>query len=120
MKKIILTILLFISFQADAKHLHPEHYYQNLWCAAHNGQEEVVLKDGTRVDCVTDTNAIEFDFAKKWAEAHGQAIRYSRLTGKKGGIVLILENPKKEYKYYQNLLLDVKDRNTNIDVWTMP
>ena len=26
------------------------------------GQVEVMLPDGTRCDCVTDTHAIEFDF----------------------------------------------------------
>jgi hypothetical protein len=41
---------------------HPEKWYQQKWCEAHKGQTEVVLPDGTRCDCVTDTHAIEFDF----------------------------------------------------------
>ena len=32
------------------------------WCEAQKGRVEVVLPDGTRCDCVTDTHAIEFDF----------------------------------------------------------
>jgi hypothetical protein len=35
----------------------------------------VVLPDGTRCDCVTDTHAIEFDFGNNWAEAINMSIR---------------------------------------------
>jgi hypothetical protein len=45
-----------------AKREYPEKWYQQKWCEAHKGQVEVVLPDGTRCDCVTDTHAIEFDF----------------------------------------------------------
>jgi hypothetical protein len=54
----------------------------------------VVLPGGTRCDCLTDTHAIEFDFGNKWAEALGQSSYYSLQTGRKPGIVLILENMK--------------------------
>jgi hypothetical protein len=37
-------------------------WYQQKWCEARKGQVEVVLPDGTRCDCLTDTHAIEFDF----------------------------------------------------------
>ena len=47
-----------------AAHRHPEKYYQDKWCAEHNGQAEVVLADKTRADCITATHAIEFDFGK--------------------------------------------------------
>jgi hypothetical protein len=39
---------------------------------AHRGQVEVVLPDGTRCDCLTETHAIEFDFGRGWGEAIGQ------------------------------------------------
>jgi len=65
--------------------------YQEKWCTEHGGQVEVVLPDRTRCDCLTETHAIEFDFGKKWAEAIGQALYYAIQTGKKPGIVLILE-----------------------------
>jgi hypothetical protein len=67
-----------------------ERDYQKAWCDAHGGQMEVVLTDNTRADCVTNTHAIEFDFAPKWAEAIGQALHYAALTGKQPGIVLIM------------------------------
>ena len=49
-------------FWVLAKREHPEKWYQEKWCEAQKGQVEVVLPDGTRCDCVTDTHAIEFDF----------------------------------------------------------
>jgi len=41
---------------------HPEKWYQKKWCEEQKGRIGVVLPDGTRCDCVTDTHAIEFDF----------------------------------------------------------
>lgn len=72
MKRTILT-LMFCAFASSvfAAHLHLEKWYQEKWCAEQNGKAEVVLPDRTRCDCLTDKNAIEFDFGKKWAEAIG-------------------------------------------------
>lgn len=70
---------------------------------AHNGIEEFENKDYTRVDCLTDKYAVEFDFANKWAESIGQALHYQRMTGKKAKVVLILEDPKKEMVYYHRV-----------------
>ena len=89
----IALILLLICTNANAKHLHPEKYYQKIWCENHSGKQEVILPDYTRIDCLTSTHAIEFDFATKWAEAIGQSLHYSNMTNKKAGIVLIIENP---------------------------
>jgi hypothetical protein len=63
-----------------AKREHPEKWYQEKWyqikwCEAHNGQVEVVLPDGTRCDCVTDTHAIEFDFGNNRAEGFDIQVR---------------------------------------------
>lgn len=57
---------------------------------------EYVLPDRTRVDCLTDEYAIEFDFADHWAEAIGQSLHYAEMTNRKPGIVLIIEDPKDE------------------------
>ena len=54
-----------------------------------SGQIEVVLQDRTRVDCLTDTYAIEFDYCPKWAEAIGQSLHYALMTGKQPAIALI-------------------------------
>ena len=72
-------------------HKHSEAAYQEVWCKAHNGIMEYKNRDYTRVDCLTKDNAVEFDFAKKWAESVGQALHYQLMTGKRAKVVLILE-----------------------------
>ncbi len=120
MKKIaIMFILFFLSPSLLlAKREHPEKWYQEEWCEAHKGQVEVVLPDGTRCDCVTDTHAIEFDFGDGWAEAIGQSAYYALQTGKKGGVVLILETMK-DRKYWIRLNTTIEHFNLPIDTWNV-
>ncbi len=102
MKKLLLTILLLsLPVDVQAARLFNEAYYQKKWCA-NKGITEYKLPDNTRVDCLTETHAIEFDFAKKWAESIGQSLHYSRMTGKKPGIVLIIEQPN-DFVYYNRI-----------------
>lgn len=84
-------------------HQHSESSYQHAWCSAHSGIEEYENTDFTRVDCLTDTHAIEFDFAEKWAESIGQALHYSYMTGKKAKVILILEKPEKQMCYFERV-----------------
>ena len=104
MKKLlwILIVLVFTFAKADAKHLYPEKFYQQNWCKEHNGILEYKLIDDTRVDCLTKEYAVEFDFAPKWAEAIGQSLHYARMTGKKAGINLIIED-NSDFKYYHKI-----------------
>ncbi len=69
---------------------------------------EVTLKNGTRCDCITETHAIEIKFAAKWQASVGQSINYSLQTGKRAGIVLILESTK-DQKYWKQLTIAVPD-----------
>ena len=101
---------------ATAKHAHPERWYQERWCAAHGGRSEVVLPDRTRCDCLLKTHAIEHDFGPKWAESIGQALYYSIQTGKRAGVVLILENPK-DRKYWIRLNTVIQHFGLPIDTW---
>lgn len=95
MRETLYALLLALVPPAQAGgHLHPESYYQRLWCDEHDGMAEVRLADGTRADCLTMEHAVEVDFAAKWAEAIGQAQHYARLTGLQPGILLILERPE--------------------------
>jgi len=82
--------------------LYPEKYYQDIWCKEQKGQTEVKLIDDTRIDCLTKTHAIEFDFASKWAEAIGQSLHYSNMTKRNAGIVLIIEKSD-DYKYFNKI-----------------
>ena len=82
------------------------------------GEIEHVLADRTRVDCLTATHAIEYDWGKKWAESLGQALFYSAMTGKKAGIVLIV-NPRTKERYLKRLNKAISDNNLDVDVWTI-
>ena len=75
-------------------HPHNELSYQHAYCSMHNGIEEYELPDKTRIDCLTDEYAIEFDWAKKWAESIGQAKYYAKMTGKKPAVAIIIKSPK--------------------------
>lgn len=116
MTRILPFLFLILPSTLFAAHAHPEKYYQNQWCAEHNGATEYVLEDRTRVDCLTDTHAIEFDFAPKWAESVGQSLYYALKTGKKPGVVLILEKPEKDTRHLRRLKALAK--KYNITVWT--
>ncbi len=91
--------------------------YQNIWCGVNNGEKEVVLPDMSRVDCVTQTHAVEFDFAKKWSESIGQSLYYSSVLGKSPAVVLIIENPEKDARYLRRL--ETVAKKYGITVWTM-
>lgn len=53
---------------------------------------EWVLPDGTRVDCLSGSHAIEVDWSHKWAEGIGQAMHYSSETGKEPGLILVCKD----------------------------
>lgn len=91
----------------------PERHYQDKHCA---GITEHVLPDRTRIDCLTETHAIEYDFGKKWAESIGQALGYAVETGRRPGIVLILKAPK-DMKYWDKLNRVIDQQCLKIDTW---
>ena len=97
---------------------HSEASYQEVWCKAHNGIKEYKNRDYTRVDCLTKTNAVEFDFAKKWAESIGQALHYQLMTGKRGMVVLILENPNDKSTYYKRVEALAKKYDFDVEYMT--
>ena len=76
--------------------------YQKAWCTSDFGKMEHVLPDRARVDCLTKDYAIEFDFAKKWAESVGQALYYGKATDRQPAVVLILEKPE-DIKYVNRI-----------------
>ena len=58
-----LLLLLALASSLNAAHLNTEAHYQKIAAKKYNGQTEVSMPDGTRCDIVTDTHAIEVDFA---------------------------------------------------------
>jgi hypothetical protein len=107
--KLLLSVLLFPVLSLYES----ERFYQDKYC---QGIKEYVLSDRTRVDCVTDTHAIEYDFAKKWAESIGQSLGYAFETNKKAGIVLMVEDSS-DYKYWINLNSIIQHYKLPIDTW---
>jgi len=121
-KKIIFIVMVGILFNPPlllSAHKHPEKYYQGIWCNANNGKTEVITKDNTRIDCETDTHAVEFDFGSKWAEAIGQSLHYSYMTSKRGGICLIIGKSNTDKRYLQRVKSNIKYHKLPIDVWTI-
>ena len=86
--------------------------YVNMYCT---GIKEYVLEDRTRVDCLTDEYAIEFDYAKKWAESIGQSLYYSKKTGKKPAVAIIT-NGQNDLKYIQR----IKETDEKITIFEIP
>lgn len=121
MKKVVLTmgaaLLAFAMLSAvGARSTRGELDYAAEWCAAAGGVAEVVLIDRTRVDCVTQTHAIEVERAGKWPEAIGQALHYARLTGLRPGIVIIRDTAYAE-RYVTRLRATVSTWRLPIDIW---
>lgn len=76
---------------------HTESDYVNYYCKQWNGTIEYSLLDRTRVDCLTKKQAIEFDWCKKWAEGIGQALYYSKITGKAPTVALICKTSEQRF-----------------------
>ena len=77
----------------NREHNYKEADYVNAYC---KGQIEYVLDDLTRIDCLTEDYAIEFDWAKKWAESVGQSMYYAEMTNKLPAVAIIMKSPRDE------------------------
>ena len=76
----------------------------------YGGVMEHRLWDDTRIDILTETEAIEIDFAHKWAEAIGQSKYYSALSGKKPAIILLYGSKEKDKDFlYRCQSICIKD-----------
>ncbi len=116
-----LTILLLVTallLPGHSSGAQVEAWYQDVWCRGMAGQVEVRMNDGRRIDCLTDSHAIEFEFARKWPEAIGQSLEYSMLTGKSAGIVLVLRRSEDE-AYWQRLNTVIRHYRLPIRLWKM-
>jgi hypothetical protein len=118
MKKLFLclAILCFGVSSAAAGHKRPRGEYQQEWCSQYRGRTEVRLPDGTRCDCLTDRYAIVFAFGEEWVEAIGQALYYAVQTGKRAGVVLILED-QNDYRYFTRLNSTIQYHRLNLKIW---
>ncbi|MBQ8887599.1 MAG: hypothetical protein IJY61_07865 [Candidatus Gastranaerophilales bacterium] len=86
--------------------------YVNKYCT---GIIEYTLPDKTRIDCLTEEYAIEFDYAKKWAESIGQSLYYAKKTGKKPAVAIITSG-EKDLKYINR----IREVDENITIFEIP
>ena len=110
---------LILTHLAEAKHLNTEKFYQTIHCNQLGGQMEVIMPDRSRCDCLTETYAIEHDFANspKMYEGVSQALLYSAHTGKKPGLALIVEDKKDADIAMKRLRLILKRWMLPIHIW---
>jgi hypothetical protein len=116
MKTILTLSFILVSTLGFSQKHQPEKFYQNYFAEILHGRTEVVLDDRTRADIVTDTFAIEVDFAHKWAESIGQSHHYALKLHKKAGILLLIDGIK-DQRFVNILIQDAND--LGITVWTM-
>ncbi len=97
-----MRILLFLIFSISAVVIfkkeagaHDELVHQVALCSGME-MEIFIPESGTKVDCVSNTHAIEVDFSNKWAAAIGQSLHYASMLEKKPGIVLICKKTTTE------------------------
>lgn len=117
----LLRLLAILSFHLLSNHSlasEPELWYQKVWCEGKGGEVEVRLDDGRRVDCMTESHAIEMDFANKWPEAIGQSLAYGMLTRKQAGIVLILRKPS-DREYWDRLQQVLEHYKLPVTTWKL-
>ena len=100
----------------SAPRTYSESFYQEQYAKKLGGRTEVTMRDGTRCDILTETHAIEVDFADKWAEAIGQSLNYAMQTGKKAGIILVLKDRGDE-KHLERLREMARHYSMDIDIF---
>jgi len=114
----ITALSLMVPGRALCRPLHHERAYQESWCEGMGGTMEARLPDRTRVDCLTTVYAVEVDFARKWAEAIGQSLFYSAATGRRPGVLMIIERPG-DRRFLKRLRLALKRYRLPVRVWTI-
>ncbi len=117
MKKTLIVMVLSVMLlpaSASARRLHPKRWYQERWCAKYfsTGPHQVSHIYG----CLTPEYVVEFDYANRWYESIGESLHYAMQTGKKAGIVLIMEK-EKDLKYWFKLNETIKYYNLPIRTW---
>ena len=80
--------------------------------------QEVVLANGARADCISDSHAIEVEFSENWAEGLGQVLLYAAATDLTPGIFLICrQSPKRCLAHRLRLEEAIGRWRLPVDVW---
>lgn len=82
------------------------------------GRSEKILWDRTRVDIITPSHAWEVDKPERWAEAIGQSLYYASVTGKKPGVIMLVEDIDRERRYIYRLQIVAAQHGIDVLVKT--
>jgi len=110
-----LIVLFLIPSLSFAERLHPKRWYQERWCAKYVENSDITVSD--QYDCLSETYVIEFDYADMWYESIGESLHYALQTGRKAGIVLIMEK-ERDMKYWIKLKKTIEHYRLPIDIWS--
>lgn len=117
-KKYLTMIFLLLSSFLQAQN--EAYYIKQVNDIQLGGQTEVQVPNG-RVDIVTDSHAIEVEWASNWKHSIGQALWYGLQTNKKPGIVLIMKDiNERKYGIMLQSAIDYAGISDKIDVWFYP
>ena len=108
-----LVVLAGTSFAEETK---DRRWYRDTWCTEHQGTIEYEISDRMIADCVTETHAVRVDFGNNWTQALGFALHYGMKTGKRGGVVLILDQSK-DYMHWIRLNSVIEHYKLPLDAW---
>ena len=111
----MLTITFALTLSVNAE---TESFYQGICANLLKGKTEVYLSDKTRIDILTETEAIEVDFARKWAEGIGQALHYSTMTQRHAGLILIIEE-ESDARFVKRVQDIIRIKSLRISLYTI-
>ncbi len=115
-KRVFISASLLLLLNSPSLASQNEAQYISQWCNKHHGRAEVTLPDRSRADCITESHAVEVEFAPKWKESIGQSLNYAMQTNKRAGVVVVMRR-KKDYRYWLMLNSVIKNFNLPIDSW---
>jgi hypothetical protein len=84
------------------------------------GRTEQYVDNG-KIDILTDTHAIEVEWANKWKNSIGQSLWYGLQTGKSPGIILLVKTPQdRRHLIRLQTTIDHNGLGDQIRVWAYP
>ena len=93
-----------------------EAFFVERFAPKYNARVEVRLHEGVRVDLLSDTYAIEVDWARKYYEGFGQAMLYGILTDKKPAVLLLAVHGTSDETHVRRARMISKEYNIKLYV----
>lgn len=113
---LLALIIVLLASPSMAKRSNPESFYKEIWCKNNKGEENVIIGNYAICDCVTNEYAVEVEFANNWMDTIGKSLHFAQETGKKPGVVLILENIQ-DRRFKERMLKMIEHYKLDIEVF---